>query len=78
MDHRRKKALARIGSEKIDPEIGVDFRINGIDKYIDQKEGWHEHIHGSVQFKKGVGKRTELFKNGKANYQRKKGLHYSE
>tara|TARA_B100000678_G_scaffold232252_1_gene201091 strand:- start:126 stop:386 length:261 start_codon:yes stop_codon:yes gene_type:complete len=78
LNDRCKKALTCIGSEEIDPEIGVDFRIDGIGKYIDQKERWHEHINGGVQLKEGIGERTEFFKNRKANDQWKESLHYPQ
>ena len=78
LNDRCKKALTCIGSKQVDPEIGIDFRIDCIDKYIDQKERWHEHINGGVQLKEGIGERTELFKNRKANDQWEECLHYPQ
>ena len=74
LNDRGEELAAPIRSEQAAPKVGIDFRVEVIDKDIDQKKGRHQHIDPCVQFEIGIGQISELFKDRQADDQGEKGL----
>ena len=60
---RGEELTAPIRPEQATPKVGIDLRIEVIDKDIDQKKSWDQHIDPCVQFEIGIGQISELFKD---------------
>src|SRR5690606_5233709 len=67
-----------IRPEKVLPEVGIEFRIKQVDKYIDQEKGRSHHVYCGIQLKKVISHLPELLKYSHADHQGKESLHNAQ